>query len=123
MSRLADADVIFYNGLHLEGKMAEVFERMGGARPTVAVTDGIAARALLAPAASSRAAYDPHVWFDVRLWMQAVETRARRAGRARPGARRRLPGQRASAYLAELAELDGDVRAPGRRGARRSSAC
>ena len=31
MIRLADADVVFYNGLHLEAKLAEVFERMGGA--------------------------------------------------------------------------------------------
>jgi manganese/zinc/iron transport system substrate-binding protein len=73
--RLADADVVFYNGLHLEAKLAEVFERMGGQVRTVAVTDGTPRSQLIASAAFG-AAYDPHVWFDVRLWMDAArETR------------------------------------------------
>jgi manganese/zinc/iron transport system substrate-binding protein len=73
--RLADADVVFYNGLHLEAKLAEVFERMGGRVRTVAVTDGIPRERLIASAAFG-AAYDPHVWFDVRLWMDSArETR------------------------------------------------
>src|SRR5262245_44400805 len=37
--RMAKADVIFYNGLHLEGKMTEVFEQMSARVKTVAVTD------------------------------------------------------------------------------------
>src|SRR5918996_430333 len=69
--RLADADVVFYNGLHLEAKVAEVFERMGGRVRTVAVTDGIPRPRLIASSAFG-AAYDPHVWFDVRLWTEAA---------------------------------------------------
>ena len=68
---MAEADVIFYNGLHLEGKMTEVFEKMGGRIPTVAVTDGIDRELLLRPP-EFEGAYDPHVWFDVTLWMKAV---------------------------------------------------
>jgi manganese/zinc/iron transport system substrate-binding protein len=69
--RLADADVVFYNGLHLEAKLSEVFERMGGRVRTAAVTDGIPRGRLIASAAFG-AAYDPHVWFEVRLWMSAA---------------------------------------------------
>ena len=48
---LAEADAVFYNGLHLEAKVADVFERMGGRVRTVAVTDGIPRRKLRSPPA------------------------------------------------------------------------
>jgi manganese/zinc/iron transport system substrate-binding protein len=73
VTRLAEADVVFYGGLHLEAKMAEVFERMQGRVTAVAVTDKIDRALLLAPP-EFEGAYDPHVWFDVRFWMQAVES-------------------------------------------------
>ena len=72
VSRLSGADVIFYNGLHLEAKMAEVLQRMSGQTITVAVTDGIDRSMLLTPP-EFEGAYDPHVWFDVKLWKKAVE--------------------------------------------------
>src|SRR4030067_2138516 len=72
VARMAGADVIFYGGLHLEGKMAEVFERMKARILTVAVTDGIDRSLLLTPP-EFQGVYDPHVWFDVTLWVEAVE--------------------------------------------------
>lgn len=72
VARLAGADLIFYNGLHLEGKMAGVLERMQDQVKTVAVTEGIDRGVLLAPP-EFEGAYDPHVWFDVTLWRKAVE--------------------------------------------------
>ncbi|MEW6721504.1 MAG: zinc ABC transporter substrate-binding protein [Thermodesulfobacteriota bacterium] len=68
--RMASADAVFFNGLHLEGKMAEVFERMKGRIRTFAVTDAIDREKLLRPP-EFEGAYDPHVWFDVTLWMDA----------------------------------------------------
>jgi len=70
--RMAEADLVFYNGLHLEAKLAEVLEKMEGRIKTVAVTNDIDRSALLAPP-EFEGAYDPHVWFDVTLWMKAVE--------------------------------------------------
>lgn len=73
VSRLAQADLVFYNGLHLEAQMAEVLERMSATGvQTIAVTKRIDRSLLLAPP-EFEGAYDPHVWFDVSLWMQAVE--------------------------------------------------
>ena len=72
VSRLSGADVIFYNGLHLEAKMAEVLQRLSGQIKTVAVTNGIDRSMLLTPP-EFEGAYDPHVWFDVGLWKSAVE--------------------------------------------------
>lgn len=71
VQRLASADIIFYNGLHLEGKMGQLFERMAKQKRICAVSDGID-RSLLR-ASEFQDAYDPHVWFDVALWMRCVE--------------------------------------------------
>src|SRR5688572_2644216 len=71
--RLQEADVIFYNGLHLEAQMGDVLERMNDfGIKTVAVTDKID-RTLLGSPPEFQGNYDPHVWFDVTLWMKAVE--------------------------------------------------
>ena len=64
VARLSNADIIFYNGLHLEAKLSEVLAQMPGRAKTVAVTDGIDRSALLTPP-EFKGAYDPHVWFDV----------------------------------------------------------
>jgi manganese/zinc/iron transport system substrate-binding protein len=68
---MASADIIFYNGLHLEGKMAEIFEQMTHMRPTVAVGENVDPKLLLAPP-EFKGNYDPHIWFDVSLWLKAV---------------------------------------------------
>jgi manganese/zinc/iron transport system substrate-binding protein len=71
VNRMQNADVIFYNGLHLEGKMAEIFERMSGRKPTMAIAEKIDKKFLLAPP-EFEGNYDPHIWFDVKLWMKTL---------------------------------------------------
>ena len=101
---LADADIIFYNGLHLEAAMAELLEEMSARRPTVAVTRGIDRDSLLSPPEFA-GNYDPHVWFDVRMWMSAVE--AVRGGLAEVDpAGAATYDANAARVLAELGELD-----------------
>jgi len=70
--QLQRADIIFYNGLHLEAAMGEVLERMQSRSRTIAVTGGIPREALL-PSDEYDNQFDPHVWFDVMLWRQTVE--------------------------------------------------
>jgi len=72
VSRMQKADIIFYNGLHLEGAMAELFEKMSGQTKTVAVAEGIDDKKLLSPP-EFEGLHDPHVWFDVSLWMKVVD--------------------------------------------------
>lgn len=72
IDKLTEADVVFYNGLHLEGKMASILEKLAKKRPTVAVSDGIDRSALL-DWGDGTGQYDPHIWFDVRNWMRATE--------------------------------------------------
>lgn len=71
LQKLTDADVIFYNGLHLEGKMGEVFEKLARFKPVVAVSKNIP-ESRLRKVPGFQGAYDPHIWFDVALWKEAV---------------------------------------------------
>ncbi|MAE66624.1 MAG: manganese transporter [Phycisphaeraceae bacterium] len=83
IATLMASDVIFYNGLLLEGKMADSLIRIAGQKPVFAVTDLIDASALLRP--EEMAGHDdPHVWMDVSLWIKAVEVVARELGRFDP---------------------------------------
>ncbi len=69
---LRKADVIFYNGLKLEGKMDDLFRSLSqSGKRVVAVTAGIPTEALL-KSHDSDALYDPHVWLDVSLWAKTV---------------------------------------------------
>ncbi len=101
---LEQADVVIYSGLHLEAQMAHIFERMDARTPTVALADAIDPTQRLAPP-EFKGAPDPHVWFDVSLWMQA-------ATRARDALIELDPGSAAvyrantERYLGELAALD-----------------
>jgi manganese/zinc/iron transport system substrate-binding protein len=72
LKKLEDADIVFYNGLHLEGKMAEILEKLNEKKPSVAVSKNIDKSRLMAGGATSQ--FDPHIWFDVSLWMEAAET-------------------------------------------------
>lgn len=65
------ADIIIYNGLHLEGKMAAVFHKMQSIKPTYAVSDAISPNQLIV-SEEFESMYDPHIWFDVTLWKQVV---------------------------------------------------
>lgn len=67
LRRLTNADLIFYNGLHLEGKMQDIFTKLARKKAVFAVSDTIASSNLLHHGNNP----DPHIWFDLSLWQQA----------------------------------------------------
>lgn len=102
--RLQEADVVFYNGLHLEAQMGDVLERLNEfGLKTVAVTDKID-RSLLESPPAFQGNYDPHVWFDVTLWMKAVEQVSETLIEMDPDSRSTYEAN-AEAYLAQLTDL------------------
>jgi manganese/zinc/iron transport system substrate-binding protein len=103
VTRMAEADIIFYNGLHLEAKMADILEQMNGRIRTAAVTDGIDRATLLAPP-EFQGNYDPHVWFDVTFWMQATEEVRDALVELDPDSAA-FYQDNAAAYLSELSDL------------------
>lgn len=74
VKRLGNADLILYNGLHLEARMTNVFEQMSRAgRHTVAVTKDIPENKLISiPGFEGH--YDPHVWMDPEVWRHVADT-------------------------------------------------
>lgn len=109
VTRLENADVVFYNGLHLEGRMVEVFAKMEEAgSATFAVAEEIDPELLL-DSQQYEGQFDPHIWFDVTLWKFAVEKVAKELKALDP-ASGEIYEANASAYLAQLDELDAYVR-------------
>lgn len=108
VTTMQKADLIVYNGLHLEGAMAELFERMGSATPTVAAAEAIDP-ARLAASADNPARHDPHVWFDVSLWMEATRAVTEALVELDPTHAQDYR-DRAGAYLARLEALDAYVK-------------
>jgi manganese/zinc/iron transport system substrate-binding protein len=108
VDRLVKADVILYNGLFLEAQMADVLRQIGERKPAVPVAERIDPARLL-PWANYADEYDPHVWFDVSLWMKAVEAVRDALSDADPDHAAKYKAN-ADAYLKELAELDAYVK-------------
>ena len=71
--QIAQADIIFYNGLHLEAQMEHIFKHLATYKKTVAVTQDIEQEKLISSFEYDNH-YDPHVWFSVPLWIQAIKT-------------------------------------------------
>jgi manganese/zinc/iron transport system substrate-binding protein len=108
---LTDADVVLYNGLHLEGRMGEVLENLGKGKgkTVVAVGEAIEHSKLRSPP-EFEGQHDPHVWFDVSLWVEAAEAMREALIKADPAG---TPNYRVNAekYLAEMAALHEEVKA------------
>jgi manganese/zinc/iron transport system substrate-binding protein len=107
IERLADADLIFYNGLHLEGRMAELFEDLADQKPTFAVTHSLVETKdeRLRKPPEFEGYFDPHVWHDPKLWAECVKHVATTLGEFDPDHREDYARNR-DAYLRQLDEAD-----------------
>lgn len=102
--RLERADVIFFNGLHLEAKLADILADLGrDGRRSVAVTRDMPESGLI-DTAGLQGGHDPHVWFDLELWSQAVATITTELAAADPAGADEYEAN-SEDYLRGLAEL------------------
>ncbi len=69
---IRDADLVFYNGLMLEGKMSELLAQHSRVKRTFAVGESLPKDSVASNDASEHAHPDPHVWMNVELWRQAA---------------------------------------------------
>lgn len=109
VSKLANADLIFYGGLHLEGKLVEVFEKMERQHiKTIAVSDALDVKSLIGSEyfASN---YDPHIWFDVKNWELITTYVADQLSEADPE-NREFYQENGQKYLEKLKVLDADIK-------------
>lgn len=72
LRKILDADYLFYNGLHLEGKLGSILEKQKRVKPVVAVGDQLTGLISI-----NETTHDPHIWFDVSLWKAATANAVR----------------------------------------------
>ncbi|NLA53241.1 MAG: zinc ABC transporter solute-binding protein [Clostridiales bacterium] len=102
---MQNADVVLYNGLHLEGKMGDIFEKLQGTRQKViSIEEGLDTSKLLEWESDS-SIHDPHVWFDISLWKSGAQTLAKGLSELDPEGKAVYEAN-LSAYLKELEELE-----------------
>ena len=108
VSKLYNADIIFYNGLHLEGKLVEVFEKMETQNKTqVALAEQLDKNGLIGSEyfASN---YDPHVWFDIGYFKEFARAVEATLAEADPGSAK-VYAANLEAYLEQLDALENEV--------------
>lgn len=109
--KLSGADVVFYNGLLLEGKMTNILVSVAGrGKPVRAVTELILEDSdYLMEKDDGSEHTDPHVWMDVRGWMLAVPVVADTLSNFDPE-HANVYQANAAAYLEQLKGLDAYAR-------------
>ncbi len=107
LKKLDQAHLVFFNGLHLEGKMADLFEKNQDRWRAFAVTRAIDPAKLLHTEPNS-SEHDPHVWFDVLLWKNAVEVVRDELVNFDPDAAE-FYRKNADLYLAQLDKLNKEI--------------
>lgn len=109
VGKLTASEIIFYNGLHLEGKMADILEKMGARKPAIPVAANIPESELLKQDSTTHFP-DPHVWFDVKKWILATGATAKALSDFDP-AHKADYEKNAAAYTEKLKELDSYAKA------------
>lgn len=102
--KLSEAQIIFFNGIHLEAKMADIFKKMSRNKVTVAVAESLP-KELLLGSIQYKDQFDPHIWFDVQLWKQVVST-INETLQAYDPQNKSVYAQNTENYLTKLDQLD-----------------
>lgn len=104
------ADIVVYNGVHLEGKMGAIFDNLAkNKKPMIRVSDGLDKSTLLDFEEDGEKTKDPHIWFSVNNWKKA-------AGEVCKGFFAKDPQNKSyyeanlKAYLAKLDDLDKEIK-------------
>ena len=100
---LQNAEIIFYNGLHLEGKMESSLEQIKE-KPVVAITSQLTEQELLKPQEEHEEHHDPHVWGDPLVWASCIKPVVATLSAADPE-NASIYKKNAATYAKELKEL------------------
>jgi manganese/zinc/iron transport system substrate-binding protein len=100
---LKEADVIFYGGLMLEGKLVDTLDNFSKSKPVYALTDWIERKKLI-ESEEFHGQYDPHVWMDIDAWSDTLEPIAKVLGDLDP-ANAQAYLDRATTYRSRLLKL------------------
>ena len=104
MEKIMKADLLLYHGLHFEGKIAEILEMRG-----VAVSKDFDTQSVGMMEQDGETVLDPHFWFDLTLYEQAVHTAAEALRELLPDHGEQIASSEAD-YVRQLRALDQEIR-------------
>lgn len=105
VKKIADADLVLYHGLHFEGKMGEILSKTG-----YAVSEDFPKAKIQSMEEDGHAIVDPHFWFDISLYKNAVEKASQHLQTLLPQDREKIVAN-TKIYLQKLDELDAENKA------------
>ena len=100
-TKLQNADLVLYHGLHFEGKMVELLESIGA----VSVSQNFDESKVGRMEENGETIIDPHFWFDIDLYKQATQEAAKALEDKLPDLKDEIE-ENLQAYLKKLDELD-----------------
>lgn len=105
--RIHAADVVFYNGLRLEGRLESLLARRARFMPVFAVTEKLQQNnpEKLRRLDEGSTVFDPHVWLDPLLWAECVRYTAECLSKVDPSRSEQF-ARRAETYVSEIILLD-----------------
>jgi len=106
VAKINRADMVLYNGLHLEAQMLDMLHRYASRKPVVAVADALTGKNLLPWDGRT---HDPHVWMDPGLWAHALRAAVDALVRLDPP-NKEFYRANAAAYFKKLAALNDRAR-------------
>ncbi|MGY5355154.1 metal ABC transporter solute-binding protein, Zn/Mn family [Wenyingzhuangia sp. IMCC45467] len=109
VSKLSSADLIVYNGLHLEGKLVDVFEKMNQiGKKTLAIGDYLSDDQIINSELFA-SSHDPHIWFSIDNWKTITEKLIVALSKSNPE-NKAVYQKNGLDYLAELSLLQTDLK-------------
>lgn len=105
VAKLFNADVVFYNGLHLEGKLEDVFEKMKHQNKKTIAVAAVVTKTDLISSEGFSSSHDPHFWFSIKDWKKAAMYVSSLLTELNPE-NKVLYTKNTNAYLKELTKLD-----------------
>ncbi|MFD0797262.1 metal ABC transporter solute-binding protein, Zn/Mn family [Maribacter chungangensis] len=108
VSKLSNADVVFYSGLHLEGKLVDVFKKMGRNTNTIALAE-ILDKEKLIGSEYFASNFDPHIWFNIEYWKQLTNYLTEQLSALNPENTSYFEANK-TAYLKQLDALETDIK-------------
>ena len=106
LKALRNADLILYNGLHLEGRMSESLEHFGKEKEVYAISDALEHLSLIALPGGT--GHDPHIWFDISLWATACNGLTGKLASLFPTYAKQIENNGVQ-YYSQLVELHSDI--------------
>lgn len=108
VSKLFEADAVIYNGLHLEGKLEEVFEKMKHQNKKTIVVSDVLDKNTLINSENFASNYDPHIWFDINKWVKIATYVADKLGEL-DAENAEVYKANAKKYIEELLKLSTEI--------------